>query len=185
MTDTDSHAEVFYVYEADVDLNPRIGPSSMHYAEKTTVPTPGENQNHCIAGAIHVRTGRLVWIEYHRKTPPIFAQPLECLRGQCRRVRPIVLIIDNYATHKNRLTLRWFSPNPQLQLLFQPTYCPWDIVIERLWKAVHDTVTHNHRCRSMYEHCQPVARFLKVAQPFPTNAHCVEILGFSYLSPAQ
>ena len=112
LADTDSHAEVFYVYEADVDLNPRIGPSSMRCAEKTTVPTPGENQNHCIAGAIHVRTGRLVWIEYHRKTPPIFAKPLECLRGQCRRVRPIVLIIDNYATHKNRLTHRWLAPNP-------------------------------------------------------------------------
>ena len=34
------------------------------------------------------------------------------------------------------------------------TYYPWVISIERLWEAMHDTVTRNHRCRSMYELCQ-------------------------------
>ena len=51
----------------------------------------------------------------------------------------------------------------------QPTYCPWGNVLERLWKAPHDTVTRNHRCRWMYELCQSVVRFQEVAQPFPGN----------------
>ena len=45
------HGEVFYVNEADVDLSPRIGFSGKRYREQTTVPTPGQNQRHCIAGA--------------------------------------------------------------------------------------------------------------------------------------
>ena len=67
--------------------------------------------------------------------------------------------------------------NPKFQLLFQPTYSPWVNVIERLWKAMHDTVTRNHRCRLMFEQCQSVARFLEVVQPFPGNGHAVALLG--------
>ena len=40
------YAEVFYIDEADVDLNPRIGASWMRCGEQTTVPTPGKNQKH-------------------------------------------------------------------------------------------------------------------------------------------
>ena len=84
-----------------------------------------------------------------------------------------MLILDNYGIHKSRVTERWLAENPKFQLLFQPTYYPWVNVIERLWKSMHDTVTRNHRCRSMYELCQSVARFLDVVQPFPGNGHRV------------
>ena len=43
---------------------------------------------------------------------------------------------------------------------------------------MHDTVTRNHRCRSMYELCQSVARFLEVVQPFPWNGHGVAHLSY-------
>ena len=173
LSDNDPHTEVFYVDEADVDLNPRIGSSWMRCGEQTTVPTPGQNQKHYIAGALHAHTGRVVWVEHHRKTSALFLKLLEHLRRKYRRARTIVLILDNYVIHKSRVTRRWLAQNPKFQLLFQPTYCPWVNVIERLWKAMHDTVTRNHRCRSMYELCQSVVRFLHVAQPFPGNDHGV------------
>ena len=44
-------------------------------------------------------------------------------------------------------------------------------VIERLCKAMHDTVTRNHRCRSTHEPCRSVARLLDVFRPFPGNGH--------------
>ena len=171
------YTEVFYVDEADVDLNPRIGSSWMRCAEQTTVPTPGQNQKHYLAGALHARTGRLVWTEHHRKTSVLFVKLLKQLRRQYRRARRIVLIVDNYGIHKSRVTQRWLAENPKFELLFQPTYYPWVNVIERLWKAMHDTVTRNHRCRSMFELCQSVARFLEVVQPFPGNGHAVAHLG--------
>ena len=173
LSDNDPHTEVFYVDEADVDLNPRIGSSWMRCGEQTTVPTPGQNQKHYIAGALHAHTGRVVWVEHHRKTSALFLKLLEHFRRKYRRARTIVLILDNYVIHKSRVTRRWLAQNPRFQLLFQPTYCPWVNVIERLWKAMHDTMTRNHRCRSMYELCQSVVRFLHVAQPFPGNDHGV------------
>ena len=46
---------------------------------------------------------------------------------------------------------------------------------------MHDTVTRNHRCRSMYELCQSVARFLEVVQPFPWNGLAIfEEIGVQY-----
>ena len=90
-----------------------------------------------------------------------------------------MLILDNYGIHKSRETGRWLAENPKFELrtdspgLFQPTYCPWVNVIERLRKTRHDTVTRNHRCRSMFDLCQSVARFLEVVQPFPGNGHAV------------
>ena len=173
LAENDPYTEVFYVDEADVDLNPRIGSSWMRCGEQTAVPTPGQNQKHYVAGALHAHTGRLVWAEHHRKNSVLFLKLLDHLRRQYRRAKRIVLILDNYCIHASRVTQRWLEKNPKFQLLFQPTYYPWVNVIERLWKAMHDTVTRNHRCRSMYELCQSVARFLEVVQPFPGNGHGV------------
>ena len=130
-----------------------------------------------IAGALHAHTGRLVRVEHHRKTSALILKLFEQIRCQYRRAKRIVLILDNYGIHKSRGTQRWLAENPKFQLLFQPTYYSWVNVIERLWKAMHDTVTRNHRCRSMFESCQSVARFLAVVQPFPGNGHGVAHLG--------
>ena len=129
------------------------------------------NHEHYVAGALHAHTGRLFWAEHHRKNSVLFLKLLEHLRRQYRRAKRIVLILDNYCIHTSRATERWLEKNPKFVLLFQPTYYPWVNVIERLWKAMHDTVTRNHRCRSMYELCQFVARFLEVVQPFHGNGH--------------
>ena len=173
LADEDPYTEVFFVDEADVDLNPRIGCAWMRRGEQTAVPTPGQNQKHYIAGALHADTGRVVWVEHERKNSVLFVKLLEQLRSQYRRAKHIVLIVDNYRIHTSRLVERWLKRNGKFQLLFQPAYHPWVNVIERLWKAMHDTVTRNHRCRSMFELCQHVARFLDVVQPFPGSGHGV------------
>ena len=97
---------------------------------------------------------RLFWTEHHRKTSVLFVKLLDHLPRQSRRAKPIVLIADNYGIHKSRVTQRWLVEYPKFELLFQPTYYPWVNVIERLWNAMHDTVTRNHHCRSMFEQCQ-------------------------------
>ena len=100
---------------------------------------------------------------------------LEVAEQSLNRVKQLNLTIP-YGIHKSRVIERWLAENPKFQFLFQPTYYPWVNIIERLWKSMHDTVTLNHRCRSMYELCQSVARFLEVVQPFPGNGHGVALL---------
>lgn len=54
----DSEYPVFYVDEADVDLNPRIGHAWMPKGKQTAIPTPGKNQKRYLAGALNSQTGR-------------------------------------------------------------------------------------------------------------------------------
>ena len=173
LADEAPYTEVFFVDEADVELNPRIGCAWMRRGEQTAVPTPGQNHKHYIGGALHAATGRVVWVEHQRKNSVLFVKLLEQLRRRYRRATRMVLIVDNYRIHTSQLVERWLERNRKFQLLFQPAYHPWVNVIERLWKAMHDTVTRNHRCRSMYELCQHIARFLDVVQPFPGSGHGV------------
>jgi transposase len=173
----DPHTEVFFVDEADVDLNPRIGFAWQPRGHQLAVPTPGVNRKHYVAGALHAHTGRVVWAMHPRKNTVLFLKLLEALRRTYRRARRLVLIADNYIIHKSRLSRQWLAQNPKFELLFQPAWHPWVNRIERLWKQLHDTVTRNHRCRSLDELLQQVARFLHLVQPFPGAGHGVAQFG--------
>lgn len=159
--------EVFFVDEADVDLNPRIGPTWTQRGRQRAIPTPGQNVKHYLAGALHARSGKVLWTEGSSKNTDLFLSLLERLRARYRAARQIVVILDNYGIHKSRIARAWLAHNPKFKLLFQPTYHPWVNDIEKLWKQLHDTVTRNHAHRSMGALMTAVRVFLQKAQPFP------------------
>lgn len=45
----------------------------------------------------------------------------------------------------------WLKENPKFTLLFQPVDSPWVNNIEKLWHALHETVTRNHKCLQMWQ----------------------------------
>jgi transposase len=159
--------EVFYVDEADIDLNPRIGPMWSRRGQQHAIPTPGVNRKSYLAGALHARSGRVVWCEGSSKNTDLFLCLLESLRASYRRARRIVVILDNFGIHKSHLARAWLAHNPKFELLFQPVYHPWVNEIERLWKQLHDTVTRNHRHDNMAKLMNAVRVFLIEVQPFP------------------
>ena len=63
--------EVFYMDEADIDLNPRIGPCYMKRGQQWVVLTPGKNEKRYIAGALNARTGRVVHMYSRSKNSPL------------------------------------------------------------------------------------------------------------------
>ncbi|KRS21776.1 integrase, partial [Alishewanella sp. WH16-1] len=96
-------------------------------------------------------------------TSDLFIALLEKLKGQYRRAKSIRLIVDNYIIHKRKKTHKWLSDNPKFKLLFLPVYSPWHNKIEKLWHALHETITRNHQCKNMddlllYGHCRTVSR---------------------------
>ncbi len=165
--------EVFYQDEADLDLNPRIGPAWRRRGagQQEAIPTPGQNRKAYIAGALHAETGKVVWVGGLRKDSTLFIDQLEALERAYPKAKRLILILDNYVVHKSRVVNAWLAKHPKIELLFQPAYHPWVNRIERLWKAMHDTVTRNHRCRTLEELCAQAARFLEVVQPFPGAGH--------------
>jgi transposase len=160
--------EVFYVDEADIDLNPRIGSTYMKRGRQWQVFTPGTNVKYYVAGALNVRTGTVLYSHGPRKNSELFTSLLDVLSRGYRRARIIHLILDNYNIHKSAHTHRALAElGDRIQLHFLPPYSPEHNKIERLWKQLHDNVTRNHRHSTMTSLWQDVVSFLQAVQPFP------------------
>jgi len=160
---------VFYVDEADIDLNPRIGHGWMKKGKQATIPTPGKNQKRYLAGALNATTGNVVWAEEDKKNSYLFILLLVELRQRYRKAEKITLIADNYIIHKSAMTQCFLKCNPKFQILFQPAYHPWVNKIELLWKQLHDTVTRNHRQPTMNKLMTAVRTFMSCVSPYPGN----------------
>jgi putative transposase len=160
--------EVFYVDEADIDLNPRIGPTYMRRGKQLVVLTPGKNVKRYVAGALNARSGKVVHAVAERKNSELFLALVDALRRTYRRARRIHLVLDNFIIHKSRRTLRHLAGlGGRIVLHFLPPYSPESNVIERLWKQLHDHVTRNHTHRTIEPLMEAVDEFIEGAQPFP------------------
>ena len=177
LAQTQTGTEVFYVDEADIDLNPKIGFLWSPLGQQQTIPTPGKNQKRYLAGALHARTGRVDVVEGLRKNTDLFLCLLEHLKRTYRSARKIVLIADNYIIHKSNLAQAWMKHNPKFEILFQPAYQPWVNDIEKLWKQLHDNITRNHRYPTIDKLMVAVRAFLREASPFPGNEPSVAKYG--------
>ncbi len=96
---------------------------------------------------------------------------LKRLKATYRRAKTITLIVDNYIIHKSRETQSWLKENPKFRGIYQPVYSPWVNHVERLWQALHDTITRNHQCRSMWQLLKKVRHFMETVSPFPGGKH--------------
>jgi transposase len=171
----DAHTEVFFVDVADIELNPRIGSTRSRRGRRHAVPTPGQDEKHYVAGALNARSGRLVWVEHRSKNTTLFLSLLEAIRRSYRRTSRIVLILDNYVVHKTDAVQPWRARRSKFTFPVQPVYYPRVNRIERLWKAMHGTVTRNHTWVTLYKLCQFIKHFFEVVQPFPGAGHGVAV----------
>ncbi|MGT1470188.1 IS630 family transposase [Salmonella enterica subsp. enterica serovar Enteritidis] len=160
---------VFYQDEVDIDLNPKIGADWMPKGQQKRIATPGQNQKHYLAGALHSGTGRVHYVSGSSKSSDLFISLLETLRRTYRRAKTITLVADNYIIHKSLKVERWLEENPKFRLLFLPMYSPWLNPIERQWLSLHETITRNHQCRYMWQLLKQVAQFMNAASLFPGN----------------
>lgn len=152
-----------------VGLNPRIGRDWMLPGTQKEVPTPGQNQKHYLAGALHTRTGQVLWVGNGRKTSYLFLLLLRRLREAFPRARTLHVGLDNYGIHSSQAVQRALTEefSGRIVLHFLPPYSPKHNRIERLWREPHANVTRNHRCRTLPELLHNVEVFLRRASPYP------------------
>ena len=162
--------EVLYIDEADVELNPHIGPACMPRGVWSAILTQAKKRTHYIAGALNARTGQVFRTEYERKNSTLLLGLLHHLHRTCRSARCITFIAENYFLHKSAVVQRWLAQSRNFPILFQPVNHPCVSNIEGLWKQVHDTVTRNHRCTTMAQLMVNVRRFLDVCRYFSRSA---------------
>ena len=162
---------VFYEDEVDIHLNPKIGADLQLRGQQKRVVTPGKNEKYYLAGALHNGTGKVSYVGSSSKNSGLFISLLQHLKSTYRRSKTLTLIVDNYIIHKSRETLRWLKRNPKFIVSYQPVYSPWVNHVERLWQALHDTLTRNHQCRSMWQLLKKVRHFMETVSPFPGGKH--------------
>jgi putative transposase len=139
--------------EVDVHLNPKLGSAWMPVGEQATVETPGNNVKRHVAGSLVWRTGTLlVSPPSKRRNATLFLAHLDDLRRRLRGFRRIHVICDNASFHDCRRVREYLQQwGHRIQLHFLPKYAPETNPIERVWWHLHETITRNHRCRSIEE----------------------------------
>jgi putative transposase len=139
--------------EVDVHLNPKIGSQWMLQGQQMTVETPGNNVKQHVAGALVWRTGTLlVSPPAKHRNAELFVAHLDDLRRRLRGFRKIHVILDNAPFHNCRRVRQYLAQwGQRIELHFLPKYAPQTNPIERVWWHLHETITRNHRCRTLEE----------------------------------
>ena len=146
---------------------PKLAQTGSYVGSKSAWSRPGQNEKYYLAGALHSGTGKVSYVGGNSKSSSLFSSLLKHMKATYRRAKTITLIVDNYIIHKSRETLRWLKANPKFRVIYQPVYSPWVNHVERLWQALHETITRNHQCRSMWQLLKKVRHFMDTVSPFP------------------
>lgn len=139
--------------EVDVHLDPKIGSQWMVKGQQAEVVTPGDNDKRHLAGSLVYRTGRLILsAPSRRRDAALFVSHLDDLRRRLWRFRVIHVICDNARFHDCRAVRQYLKTwGHRIKLHFLPKRAPETNPIERVWWRLHETITRNHRCKSIDE----------------------------------
>src|SRR3989440_76510 len=77
----EKRAVVLFADELDIHLLPKVGYQWMPQGTTVKLVTPGQNQKHYLAGALELKSGRLVHCTSPRKTTALFRTLLDRLEG--------------------------------------------------------------------------------------------------------
>nr|BAF34027.1 putative transposase [Escherichia coli] len=80
------------------------------------------------------------------------------------------LILDGYSESSYSATPRFAASRlPWFRVIYQPVYSPWVNHVERLCQALHETITRNHQCCSMWQLLKKVRHFMDTVSPSPVE----------------
>lgn len=164
---------VVFQDEVDVHLNPKIGCQWMPRGEQAEVVTPGNNEKRHLAGSLHWRTGTLLLSSPGtRRDSQLFLAHLDDLRRRFRQFRKIHVICDNAKFHNCRAVREYLARwQGRIELHFLPKYAPETNPIERVWWHLHETITRNHRCRTLDELLREIYQWATAQHTFYEQTH--------------
>src|SRR5574341_2521963 len=155
---------VVYGDETRIQLLPVLRAMWHWVGEQLRIPTPGTNVTHTLLGALNIRTGRWDYLIRPRNTAQDFIAFLEHLLTTYPAV-PILLIVDNFSSHKAGVVTVWLQAHPRLQVLFLPTYCSHLNPVEPIWLRLKGYLAANRLYRSMSLLLQTTHQFFAAMSP--------------------
>ena len=162
------NAALFFADELDIHLLPKIGYEWMLKGTQREVMTPGTNQKHYLAGALHFLSGKMLSVVGERKNRWLFIDLLLAINRACpaTKIEKIYVVADNYRIHKAKAVAEWLANHPRFEMIWLPAYCPKANPIERAFGDVHDKCTRNHRRQCITDLVSDVLWHLKGNGPW-------------------
>jgi DDE superfamily endonuclease/Winged helix-turn helix len=163
-----AHAVMVFADARDMHLLPKVGAAWMPQGTQAEVMTPGKNEKHSLAGALHLTTGKLLSCLGSRKNNGLFRELLMLLAQTtpARQITRISVVVDNYCIHKAKAVEQWLARHPRFELWWFPTYCPRANPIERAFGDVHDKCTRNHKRKRLQELVKEVEQHMQDNGPW-------------------
>ena len=163
-----AHEMMVCADERDIHLLPKVGAAWMPQGTQEEVMTPGKNEKHYLAGALHLATGKLLYCLGPRKNNGLFRDLLSLLDTTypAPGVTHRYVVADNYCMHKAKAVEQWLAKHPRFTLLWLPTYCPRANPIERVFGDVHDKCTRNHKRKRLRDVVQDVEWHVQANGPW-------------------
>jgi putative transposase len=164
-----AHEVMVFADELDISLLPKVGAAWMPQGTQAEVMTPGTNEKHYLAGALHLATGKMLYCFGPRKNNGLFRALLSLLDATypAQQITRIYVVVDNYCIHKAKAVEQWLASHPRFELLWLPTYCPRANPIERAFGDVHDKCTRNHKRKRLRDLVRDVERHVQAHGPWP------------------
>jgi len=155
--------------ELDIHLLPKVGVAWMPQGTQEEVMTPGTNEKHSLAGALHLAMGKLLHCLGPRKNNGLFRDLLTIMDRTYSApwITHIHVVVDNYCMHKAKAVEQWVASHPRFALLWLPTYCPHANPIERVFGDVHDQCPWNHKRKRLRDLITDVEQHVEENGPWP------------------
>lgn len=141
-------AAILYGDESRVELLPLIRACWHWVGQQIRVPTPGSNDTRTVFGALNIRTGQWSYLIRPSLSKEDFITFLEHLLVEYP-TGAILLIVDNFSSHKAHVVVDWLATNERLRLLYLPTYCSHLNPVELIWLRLKNKIAADRLHASM------------------------------------
>jgi transposase len=119
-----------------------------------------------LMGAICLESGDFQMIEALKMSSQTAIDLLAKLERANPESRYIHVLWDRAPIHRSQTVQDWLNrPGCRIRLHFLPAYAPNLNAIERLWKVMHEHVTHNRYYESFRAFAEAIMRFFKSTLP--------------------
>jgi transposase len=157
-------AAILYADASRLHLLPLLRAMWQWAGQQVRGPTPGTNITRALFGALHIRTGRWVYLVRERMRTDDVLAFLEHLLVAYPTV-PLLLIVDNCSRHTAHAVMAWLPAHPRWPLCDWPKYCSHLNPVERIWPRLKNTVAANRLYGSMPLLWQTVDAFFTAMTP--------------------
>lgn len=114
----------------------------MRIGQQVRIPTPFQNEDTCLYGALELNEGDCVYAFHDKAISENTIAYLEQLLNHYPD-QPILLIWDQAKFHTSQLVEEWLADHPRLTTMLLPKYAPDLNPIEDLWQVLKDRVAAN------------------------------------------